>query len=93
MADNDFSSPTHRMQNIAKMHTFLAYAELRGVIHDPRWQNAPISDLQCLTITIEKRLSDLFAIPMTTLVGTLVDLVRLAEATTDGQDEAEFPTV
>lgn len=74
MPDNDFSSPAHRVENLSK-HTFVrAYAALHGVIHREAWADSPVSDLRVVVKVLDDVIAQTFDIPMTTLVGMLVDV-------------------
>lgn len=74
MTDNDFSSPAHRVENLSRHHFVQAYAMVHEVINRPAWADKPISDLRVVTKVMDEVLARTFDIPMTTLLGMLVDV-------------------
>lgn len=89
MADNDFSSTAHRLENLSKTQFVKAYAILHQIIHREQWADSPVSDLRVVAKVIDAQLAQAFYIPMTSLIGMLVDVDNQVSAFKDGSGQAE----
>jgi hypothetical protein len=74
MTQQDFSSPQHRIDNLTNMRFVRAYALLRHFIHDPELSQLPVHELKHLCSKLDAENADALGLPMTSLVGRLVDL-------------------
>lgn len=91
MPDNDFSSPQHRLENLSKHQFVRAYAVIHQVICREGWADNPVSDLRVVITVLDHVLAEQFSIPMTSLVGMLVDVDNEVGAfkTSSGRAESE----
>lgn len=91
MAQEDLSSPTHRVANLSKGKFVRAYAELYNVIHDSRWSDKPVSDLRVVCEVLNANLAEAFDLTATTVVGMLVDVTSPERVFKTGSGPAESP--
>lgn len=92
MADNDLSSPEHRLDNLSKGKFFRAYAELHAIALDSRWRDKPISDLAVVVEVIDAQLAQMFDVSVMSLRNMLTAAVDPNLVFKTGQEQAGFPT-
>lgn len=74
MTQQDYSSTAHRVENLSRHQFVQAYAMIHEIINRANWADHPISDLRVVTKVLDESLARMFDIPMTTLLGMLVDV-------------------
>jgi hypothetical protein len=89
VTQQDLSSTRHRVENLSKSLFVQAYAALHQVIHRDAWADNPVSDLRVVCKVLDDTLAQRFDIPMTTLLGMLVDVDNAMGAFKTGSGPAE----
>jgi hypothetical protein len=92
MSQPDYSSPDHRAENLMLGKFARAYAEIRAVINDERWQSNPVSDLRVVCEVLDAQLAQAFELPPSTLAKAFRAAIDPALVFKTRHDEAGFPT-
>ena len=89
MTQQDFSSPDHRLDNLINMRFVRAYARLRHHVHNDGLDDDTAHWMRGYMGTLEENMAEEMCLPLTSLVGRLVDLGRDLCTTKGAKDRAE----
>ena len=92
MSYPDFSDPIHRINNLTNMKFVRAYALIRHHLSGPEMADTDIPYLRELCAELERRIAGELQLPLTTLVGTLVDIGNEEYQAKDAKDGGSSAT-
>ena len=92
MAQPFWLDDDHRIDNLINMRFVRAWARIRHHVFTGDIEEPCLPWLQGYITEMERQIANELDLPQTTLTGRIVDLGRELCASTDGQDQAGFPT-